>query len=100
MNIFQCMMADIAKVVSFVPEAAKTGIVYGIVMLFFCLAAGKLRYRQKKKQPEGMNMDGETETVCRWWPLRSGQWLGSILFVIYFMKFQSFDCLATKKLPM
>ena len=38
MNIFQCMMADIAKVVSFVPEAAKTGIVYGIVMLFFCLA--------------------------------------------------------------
>lgn len=85
MNIFQCMMADIAKVVSFVPEAAKTGIAYGIVILVLCLAAGKLQYRQKKKQPEGMNMDGETETVCRWWPLRSGQWLGSILFVIYFL---------------
>lgn len=45
MNLFQCMMADIARVVSFVPEAAKTGIAYGIVMLVLCLAAGKLQYR-------------------------------------------------------
>ena len=85
MSIFQCMMADIAEVVSYMPGAAKAGIVYGIVMLAVCLAAGEMRYWQRLRQPEKNDMHGSEEAGKQWWPFHPGQWMVSVLFVIYFV---------------
>lgn len=85
MSIFQCMMTDIAEVVSYVPKAAKAGAVYGIVMLVICLAAGELRYRRKLSRVPENDMEGTAKTGRRWWSFQPGQWLASVLFVIYFL---------------
>lgn len=84
MSILQCMMADVAQVVSYVPKAARAGAVYGIVMLVVCLAAGRLRCRQGVREAQN-DTEGRERPQHQWWPLKPGQWIASVLFVIYFL---------------